>query len=346
MRPSPSTCSAGCARGPASSTGTDGSLVLGKYDDTAADLDTSVAWALAAGRPDLAVDLVAGLVDLWIASGRLHDGLVRCDQALRATGLGEEHRAVLHLAAGKLAYHLTDWERAQRECRAVLAIQGADPTTSASARCHLGGALVVTGEVEEGKRLATGALTEAEELAAYPLEATALSVLAIALAVSGDLAGERALYERRLSLVSAHGDLARLADTLNTLAEIALDDGDGATARAYADESVSIAGTGLPLEARDATITLARAAALEGDPVAAASQLRRAFDLADRTGQSLALAQCLRSGGCVAVLVGDPGTGVRAFSAAQVVSPSPSGTDEPIEGDFAARAGAGPRSPG
>lgn len=317
--------------------GTDGTLVLGKYDDTAADLDTSVDWALAAGQTGLAVDLVAGLLDLWIAAGRLHEGLARCDQALTTPGLADEQLAILHLAAGKLAYHLTDWERAQRECRAVLTIPGADPVTSAAARCHLGAALVVTGAVEEGSRLAAEALTEAESLAAYPLEATALSVLAIARAVSGDLAAERALYERRLGLVSAHGDLARLADTLNTLAEIALDGADAATARAYADESVAIAGEGLPLEARDATITLARAAVLDGDAVVAARHLRRAFELADRTGQSLALAQCLRSGGCLGVLVADPGTGVRAFSAAQVVSPSPSGTDEPIEGDFAAR---------
>jgi hypothetical protein len=37
------------------------------------------------------------------------------------------------------------------------------------------------------------------------------------------------------------------------------------------------------------------------------------------------------------VLTGDPVTAVRAFAAAQEVSASPSGTDEPIEADFAAR---------
>ena len=50
------------------------------------------------------------------------------------------------------------------------------------------------------------------------------------------------------------------------LAEIALDEADAATARAYASESVVIAGSALILEARDATITLARAAAVDGDP--------------------------------------------------------------------------------
>ena len=39
------------------------------------------------------------------------------------------------------------------------------------------------------------------------------------------------------------------------------------------------------------------------------------------------------------MLNGDHVTAVRAFAAAQEVSASPSGTDEPIEADFAARLG-------
>ena len=171
------------------------------------------------------------------------------------------------------------------------------------------------------------------------MAAIALSVLAIARAMAGDAVGERAFYERRLAVVSEHGDVARIADTLNTLAEIALDEADAATARAYASESVVIAGSALILEARDATITLARAAAVDADPARTALHLGAALGLADRTGQSLALAQCLRVGGCLAVLNGDPVHAVRAFAAAQEVSPSPSGTDEPIEADFAARLG-------
>jgi hypothetical protein len=76
---------------------------------------------------------------------------------------------------------------------------------------------------------------------------------------------------------------------------------------------------------------------VEGDRETTADHLRTAFRLADQTGQSLALAQCLRVGGCLAVLTGDPVTAVRAFAAAQEVSASPSGTDDPIEADLAAR---------
>jgi hypothetical protein len=140
-------------------------------------------------------------------------------------------------------------------------------------------------------------------------------------------------------VVSERGDVARLADTLNTLAEIALDESDSDTARAYATESIAIAGSALPLEKRDATITLARAAAVDADCQEVATQLHAALALADRTGQSLALAQCLRVGGCLAALVDDNALAVQAFAAAQAISPSPSGSDDPIEADLAARLG-------
>ena len=103
----------------------------------------------------------------------------------------------------------------------------------------------MTGAAEEGAALASAALEEAERLDSYPLTAIALSVLAISRAIAGDADGERSYYERRLAVVSARDDVARLADTLNTLAEIALDSADAATGRSYATESVLIAGSAL-----------------------------------------------------------------------------------------------------
>ena len=319
--------------------GPEGPTVVGRYDDTAADLDAVLDWAAATGRTGLAVELTTTITDLWIASGRLTDGLRRTQRLLVSDGLSHRHQADLHLTAGKLAYHLTNWDLAAEELRTVLALPDLDPSTATATRCYLGAALVVTGSVDEGAALASAALKEAEGLDSYPTAAIALSVLAIARAIAGDAVGERSFHERRLAVVSERGDVARIADTLNTLAEIALDEADADTARAYASESVVIAGSALILEARDATITLARASAVEGERAATAVHLRAALALADRTGQSLALAQCLRVGGCLALLEDEPVTAVRAFAAAQEVSASPSGTDEPIEADFAARLG-------
>ncbi len=316
--------------------GPTGTAVLGRYDDTAADLDAALDRAVSEGDASLAVALADLLTDFWIATGRLTDGLRRATALLDLPGLTDADRAVAHLVAGKLAYHLTDWSRAAESCRAAMELTS-DERVLADARCHLGAALMVTGSPEEGSALAQDALTAAEALGDYRITVVALSMLAIGCAVRGDFAAERAYYERRLAVVGERGDAARLADTLNTLAEIALDDADAASARAYASESVSIAGAALPLERRDATISLARAAAVESDPGALAGHLRTAFELADRTGQALAVAQCLRVGGCLAVLADDPALAVRAFAAAQRLSPSPSGTDDPIEADLVAR---------
>lgn len=317
--------------------GPDGITIVGRFDDTAADLDAALDRAVQAGDLGLAVTLVDDLTDLWIAAGRLSGPLRRILDLLTDPRLEAAQRAVLHVAAGKLAYQLTDYPRTTAECRAALALEGVDERIQATARCYLGAVLTVTGSVVEGADLAAQALAAAEELGDYRTTAIALSILAMGCALGGDFDGERAFYERRLALVSEHGDLARLADTLNTLAEIALDDADATSARAYAAESITIAGAALPLEHRDATITLARAAAVEGDRDATVTHLREALALTDRTGQLLPLAQCLRVGGCLAVMAGEHSLAVQAFAAAQVVWASPSGTDEPIEADFAGR---------
>ena len=316
--------------------GPTGVAVLARFDDTAADLDAALDRARDQGDTVAAVSLTDRLTAFWIASGRLTDALRRTTSLRGLAGLTDADRAVLHLVEGKLAYHLTDWARTVEECRAALDLTS-DPRVLADARCHLGAALIVTGSPEEGSALAREALAAAESLGDYRITVVSLSMLAIGCAVRGDFAAERAYYERRLDVVSERGDAARLADTLNTLAEIALDEADVTSAREYAAESVAIAGVALPLERRDATISLARAAAVESSATEVARHLQDAFALSDRTGQALAIAQCLRVGGCLAVLTGDVALAVRSFAAAQRVSPSPSGGDDPIEVDLASR---------
>ncbi|WP_148616530.1 AfsR/SARP family transcriptional regulator [Nocardioides rubriscoriae] len=313
--------------------GPDGATVIGRFDDTAADLDALLEWAVRTQRGDLATELVEHSTELWIASGRMTEGRRRT-AALLDLDLAQSDRAAAKLAAAKLDYHLTRFEASIEAARAALACSGGRPATRVSARAYLGAALLVTGSGDEGRALAAQALDEGESLGLYAVSVFALSALAIASALSGDLEQEKVYYEQRLRAVTERGDVARVADTLNTLAEIALDDADGELATAYAEESVGIAGGVLLLEARDAHITLARAAVVLGDPVAAARHLAHARELVDRTGQSFALAQWLRAGGCLAAVLGRSALAVQVFAAAQTASASPSGTDEPIEVDF------------
>jgi hypothetical protein len=152
----------------------------------------------------------------------------------------------------------------------------------------------------------------------------------------GDVDGERRAHEARLAVVRAKGDLARTAGALNTLAEIALEDADGETARAFASEALAIAEQRRPTVGRDAGITLARAALVLGELPEARRQLVHALDLSDQLGQALAVAQCIRAGGCLAAALGQADTAVRLFAAAQTLSASPGGGDDPPEQDLAA----------
>ena len=164
-------------------------------------------------------------------------------------------------------------------------------------------------------------------------------MLALSHLMTGDVDGERQAHERRLDVVRAHGDVARTADQLNTLAEIALDENDPEKARRYTEECLAIAAERFPLQRRDATITLARATAVLGDHRAAGQILADALAASGRHGQNLATAQCLRVGGVLAEAGGSPALAIRLFAAAQALSPSPTGTNDPPEVDLAAALG-------
>jgi hypothetical protein len=63
--------------------------------------------------------------------------------------------------------------------------------------------------------------------------------------------------------------------------------------------------------------------------------LQTGLTQAERSGQSLALAQCIRVGAGLATISGQAAVAVRLFAAAQEVSASPNGTTIPVESDFA-----------
>lgn len=327
--------------------GPDGMLAQARFDDASADVDASLDWAIETGDVSLAATLAVLATPLWIASGRAVDGLRRTQLASARAGEGDPldlaplRLVELLVATGQLAYSLTDWDLAREACSQALALapglpDGGADVPAANARCYLAGALAMTGDPGGAAGLAAESLAVAEQCRIYPLTAVVLSVLAIASAVQGDFEAERQAYQRRLEVVRSHGDVTRTADTLNVLAEIALDDADSETATVYAGEALALAGPVRLPEARDALITLARAAIAAGELAEAAGFVREALILSDRTGQRLALAQCMRTGAGIAALRHDDSTSVRLFAAAQTVCASPDGTDDPIEADFRA----------
>ena len=318
--------------------GAEGPEVAAEFAAAAPDVEAAVEAALVAGRTGTAADLALAAAGLWLASGRAEAGRQQVASVLAAVAEDDPATARLQAALGRLAYHLTQWPTAETALRRAvgLARQSQDAATAATAGCYLAGTLLMTGRLDEGRALAERAYAETEALGLYPQAAEGLSMLAVTHVIAGDLAAERETHERRLALVRRHGDVARTADTLNTLAEIAIDEQDGDKARRYAQESLALAAERLPVERREATITLGRAHAVLGDRETAGRLLGDAVAASGETGQSMAVAQCLRLAAVLAEAGGDPALAVRLFAAAEALSPSVVGTDEPLGVDNAA----------
>jgi tetratricopeptide (TPR) repeat protein len=301
-------------------------------------VEAAVEVAVLSGRTDAAYDLLVAAERLWLDVGRTAEPGALCEQLLATLPAEDPRTARLHALLGRFAYQRTEWSAAEEQLRTAwrLGAELGDEIAVLNARIYLSGVLLMLGQVEEGSELAGEVYAETQAAGLYPQTAEGLFMLALSRMMAGDLDGEREAHERRLEVVRAQGDVARTADQLNTLAEIALDEDDPDKALRYTEETLKIAAARFPLQHRDATITLARALAVQGDRVAAGRALADALAASGRLGQSLATAQCLRVAGVLAESGGGPALAVRLFAAAQALSPSPTGTDDPPEVDLAA----------
>ena len=284
----------------------DGRLALGRFQDVGRDVHASIDALLRLGRIEDAAALTLASGPFWIAGGELRGGLARTRTVLRSVPGASLEAGRLHALAGTLAYHLNDDEAAVADLLRAVAIAEplGDEATVATSRCFHGAALLITDEVERGTELARLGAEAAGRLGLYPLVAEGLGVLAMAHAIAGDFDREREMRLARLAVAREHGDIARTADALSTLAEIALDEADAATARAYAEEALAIAHPVLPMEARDALVVLARAAVAEGDLEGGAKTVAEALEAAEKIGQTFAIGQCFRVAGSIAAARG------------------------------------------
>lgn len=323
-----------------------GDLALGRFADERPDIDGLIDWSVATGRAPLAAALVHASHRLHIASGRAGE-LLSLAARVPTGAISSTQAPDLAVAMARAAYHVGRHDQAETLSRSALNLPGVVPATEATAECYLAAALVAQGKVADAETHAQRAHAAATEAGVYDTAAVALSVLAIVAAVRGEFALEQRRYEERLALARARGDRSRVGDTLNTLAEIALDEPDLPAAREHSDEALRLAGTDRPIERRDALITGARVSVLDGDNQRAAEELYAALALARSLGHPLGVAQCARVAAHLSLRAGDPERSVRLFAAAQSLSPSPDGGDEPMEGDLRAaqreaRAAVGP----
>lgn len=305
-----------------------------------ADLGAEEANARAAFRhfllhdPESAARLAIALRPFWVTQGRLTEGRRWVGSALD-TQVPDPLRARLLVTAGTLAcYQDAYGEAVDLLARGLeLAETLHDEATIASATCFLGTATLATGDVTAATPLAERAHEISRRLGEYEPFVQSLSLLAMLAGISGDYETEARLHRARLERTRAHGDSSRTADTLNTLAEIALDDGDLRLARESAAEALALALGTSRLIVRDANLTLGRVALLEGDAAQAAASFADGLRLSVDFAQPYELALCLRGAAAVAAMAGDPPLAGRLAGVARNVR-DPDGDVFPVEQDL------------
>ncbi len=297
----------------------------------------ALRFSLAMRDIESAARIAVGLAPAWPMLGRVIEARAQFE-AIIARGPKGSVAAVVHAAAGRLAYAQGDaaealrlFDLAERESTSLGA------TDAALVRCLRAAIALGRGEVEAGRTAAARELEQAAGNRLYVPQVVALSVLAIAAAIAGDFASERAHYERRLELARRHGDRVRTADTLTTLGEISFDAGDYDTATTLARESFKISDGHIRPESRDALILLARIAVAERQPDRAASLLATALQRAVEIGQPATIALCVRVNAAAAVVSGDLVRAARLFGAGAAMQPASLPFSPATEQDLSAR---------
>jgi predicted ATPase/class 3 adenylate cyclase len=308
---------------------------------TADEPNLRAAFQFAADDGDLrsAARLAIALRPFWIAQGRLAEGRSWLRELYDSDQLPSDVRPAVTVAAGILAYYQDDLREASEHLRSGLtgAREREDTAVTAAALCFLSSTTLASGDLDQARRLADEALALSRSAGLYETHVLSLSVNAMLAALAGDGDGEKQILEERLRLVRRRGDTNRIADTLNTLAEIALEESDHPTARALAEEALGLAGPATTLTARDLLLTLGRVAIAEGDADLAMGSLRTALELCVEFDQRSELAQCLRALAAAEVVAGEPLRAARLYGAAERLHAQlGSGETFPLERDLAA----------
>ncbi len=300
------------------------------------NFSAAIRLALARDDGESAARIAVGLTPTWPVLGRLTEARAYLDTIIAAAGTAAG--GALHAAAGRLAYQQGDATAALRH----FDLAESDPTglragEAALVRCLRAAIALGSGDIDAGRTAAQRELERADAAGLYAPQVVALSVLAIAAAMTDDFAAERAHYERRLTLCRRHGDRVRTADTLTTLAEISFDAGDFAAATTLAREAFAISDGHIRPESRDALIMLGRVAVAEREPERAAGLLAEALQRAVEIGQPAALALSVRVHAAAAVVSGDLVRAARLFGAGTAMHPASVPFNPATEQDLAAR---------
>lgn len=177
---------------------------VARLEDRSADLAAALDWFLAEGDPDRAFRLASALVPYWMATGRIDVG-DRWFAGALTTGATRPARALYD--HGYLVFWAGRYDLATErfdEARSQAAASG-DPTVVA---LSLAGSarVALDRDPAEAVRLLREALGAIDGTDDTEGRSSVMHVLGVALQMSGDLEGARAVMEDRRSLAREQGD--------------------------------------------------------------------------------------------------------------------------------------------
>lgn len=207
-------------------------------------LDKGEAWLRSMGCPDWRAGLLWNRASLLETQGRLDEALAAAEEAL-ALELGDADApgytvATYRCRLGDLLWRLGRHDDAERQYRAVLDDLDGGEDEHKVAREGLAWCALATERSDEARRHAEAAVALAAGLGDDSLCA-ALDVLVAACRASGDLDTAHAAAGRMLALARRLACDERLYFALRDSADVAVDRGDAATARAALAEARPLA---------------------------------------------------------------------------------------------------------
>jgi len=208
------------------------------HDDLLAVLDR----ARVDGNAPFVVRLAGAMAEYWRHRGRLTEGRMWLDAALRMRPAEETaHRARALHGAGSLASLQGDFDRARLRLdeafrlRVRLGLQA----DAAGTLNQIGLIALERGELEEGERICREALEMRREVGDEAAVAASLNSLGGVLQFSGNRAEARAMFEESLAIRRRLGDEAGASVVLGNLGLAARDAGELDEALRMLDESIA-----------------------------------------------------------------------------------------------------------
>lgn len=211
-------------------------LGLVRLDDELDNLRVGLAHLLDTRDADGCVRLVGALWWYWLARGRYREGLAATAAVLDLLEPGSPRRPEVLLACAQLHTRRGDLGAAQLACQEALRI--ARPLGSPTMTAEL--CLLAATAGREDAAAAVELLAEALDLATAAGAEGLVARILIERAYfpgPGGPAAARADLGRALAIIRAHGDTTRVAQLLNNLGILALQDGDLAAASTHFQEA-------------------------------------------------------------------------------------------------------------